>query len=205
MDPYRNPPRGCSLVERVRHTAATIPTRTLGALAFPGYQALSLWGPIEVFGDCAPAIQPLIITPDGRPAASAQGPRIQPDASLQSAPRLDLLLVPGGNIRTAKENPHLLEWLGSRSSDAEIVMAIGSGIDLLAHTGHLDARRAATNRSFFPSARHPDTVDWIEGTPWTTDGRYVTCSRSRAGVDMALGIVARLLGKDPSDQLGAHL
>lgn len=205
MDLSRNPPAAWSVIERLRHTAATIPTRIVGALAFPGFQALSLWGPVEVLGDCAPAIRPLIVTPDGATVPSAQGPRIRPDASLEDAPRFDLLLVPGGNLSTARNDSRLVEWLGCRTSDAEMVMAIGSGIDLLAQTGHLDDRRAATNDSFFPSTHRADTIDWVEDTDWTTDGKYVTCCGARAAVDMALGVVARLLGQHPSDQLAAHL
>lgn len=205
MDQPRNPPAVCTVAERLRHTAATIPTRTLGALAFPGFQALSLWGPLELFGDCAPAIQPLIVAPDRGAVASVQGPRVHPDMSLEDAPRFDLLLVPGGNISASGSDSRLLDWLRSRSNDAEIVMAIGSGIDLLASTGHLQGRRAVVNRSFFPSNHRPDTVDWLDDAPWTTDGRYVTCCGARAAVDMALGVVARLLGSHSAGQLAAHI
>lgn len=205
MDTSRNPPVACGVIDRLRHTAASVPTRNLGALAFPGFQALSLWGPVEVLGDCAPAIRPLIVTPDGAIAASAQGPRVYPDASLEDAPRFDILLVPGGNIRTAQNDSHLLTWLRSRSSDAEIVMAIGSGVDLLAQTGHLDGRRAAANDSFFPSTHLAETIKWVHHTNWTTDGRYVTSSGARYAVDMALGVVARLLGHRPSDQLAGSM
>ena len=205
MDTSRNPPAGCSVIDRLRHVAASVPTRNLGALAFPGFQALSLWGPVEVFGDCAPAIHPLIVTPDAAAVASAQGPRVCPGASLEEAPRFDLLLIPGGNIRSALTDSHLLTWLGARSTDAEIVMAVGSGIDLLARTGQLDGRRAAVNDSLFSSSHLAETVDWVQDTSWTADGRYVTCSGARSAVDMALGVVARLLGHRPSDQLGEHL
>jgi len=205
MDLSHNPPAASSGTERLRQTAATIPPRVLGALVFPGFQALSLWGPVEVLGDCAPAIRPLIVAPNGGPVSSAQGPRVHADVPLEDAPRLDLLLVPGGEISTARHDSRLLEWLHTRSGDAEIVMAIGSGIDLLAHTGHLDARRAVTNESLFASKNRCDTVDWVVHTDLTTDGRYVTCRGAGAAVDMALGVVARLLGQPFSDQLAAHL
>jgi len=192
-------------IKRLRQTAATIPTRTLGALAFPGFQALSLWAPIEVLGDCAPAIQPLIVAPNRGSIASVQGPRVHPDVALEDAPRFDLLLIPGGEISTARHDARLIEWLHTRSGDAEIVMAVGSGIDLLAETGHLDARRAVTNGSFFPTSHKVDIVDWVEGAHWTSDGRYVTCCSAGPAVDMALGVVARLLGQPFADQLAAHL
>lgn len=205
MDHNHNEPDGRSAIEELRQTAATIPPRTLGALIFPGFQALSLWGPVEVLGDCAPAIQPLIVAQNREPIASAQGPRVHPDTSLKDAPRFDLLLVPGGNTSAAWKDSCLLDWLRSRSSDAETVMAIGSGIDLLASTGHLDGRRAAINRSFFTSTHRSSTVNWLEHTEWTTDGRYVTCCGAGAAVDMALGVVAHLLGDRPANQLSASL
>lgn len=205
MDPLPNPPAADSVIEGLRRTAATIPPRTLGAFVFPGFQALSLWGPLEVLGYCAPAIQPLVVARSPGPVASAQGPRVHADASLEDAPRLDLLLIPGGSLSAVREDSRSLDWLRSRSSDAEIVMAIGSGIDLLAHTGHLDGRRSAINQSLFPSVHRLHTVNWLQDNAWATDGRYITCSCARAAVDMALGVVTSLLGHHPSDQLAAHL
>jgi hypothetical protein len=81
-------------IEELQAAAAAFPPRTLGAVVFPGFQALDLWGPLEIFGDCAPAVRPLLIGPSLEPLASAQGPRAVADFTFDQAPLLDLLLIP---------------------------------------------------------------------------------------------------------------
>ncbi len=190
----------------LRAIAESVPPRTLGALALPGFQALDLWGPLEVFGDCAPAIQPLLVGVDTAPVASAQGPRAVPDVSLHDAPRLDLLLLPGGNVRAHADNPALRAWLRQRADDAELVMAVCNGTDLLAGTGLLDGRRATTTKALFRTiaATHPG-VRWVSRARWVEDGKFVTSSGVAAGIDMALSVVARLAGERVADGLAIHL
>lgn len=192
-------------VEAFRRSLQMTPVRTFGVLAIPGFQALSLWGPLEVLGDCSPAVQPIVVAATVGLVASEQGPRIHSDVSLDDAPRFDLLLIPGGNIGHAREDPDLLHWIDRTSSDAETVMTVGSGTDLLADTGHLDGRRASANHSIYTSAGQPSTVDWTDDTCQVTDGRYVTCCRAGAAIDMALGVVSQLLGSKAAQHLGTHL
>lgn len=201
---HHTPPHDRHL-ETFRQAVATTPVRTLAVLALPGFQALSLWGPLEVLGNCSPAVQPIVVAARFGLVPSEQGPQIHSDTSFDDAPRFDLLLIPSGNIDQAREDPALLHWIDRTSTDAETVMAVGSGTGLLADTGHLDSRRAAANHSLFISARRAATVDWIDNTCQTTDGRYVTCCGAGAAIDMALGVVSHLLGNDPAQQMAAYL
>lgn len=192
-------------IAELRAIAGTFPPRTLGALVFPGFQALDLWGPLEMFGDCAPAIRPLLIAQQLEPIASAQGPRVIPDATLELAPRLDLLLIPGGHVWPQKRDQGLLDWIRCQSSDAELVMSVCNGADLLAQTGLLAGRRATTNKSLLTAiaAAHP-SVDWVPEARWTADGKYVTSSGVSAGIDMALGVIAHLAGDRVADGLAVY-
>lgn len=72
---------------------------TYGIILFDGFELLDVFGPAEAFGmvkhfDAATRL--LMITHDGEPATSAQGPRVLADASFADCPPLDLLLLPGG-------------------------------------------------------------------------------------------------------------
>lgn len=197
---------GAASLAELQAAVAAFPPRTLGAVVFPGFQALDLWGPLEVFGDCAPAVRPLLIGPSLGPLASAQGPRVVADFTFDQAPRLDLLLIPGGNVETVTENPEVLEWIRSRVDDAELVMSVCNGADILAHSGVLDGRRATTNKALFRSisAAHPD-VAWIPQARWVEDGKYVTSSGISAGMDMALGVIARVAGPHVADGLATYI
>ncbi len=191
--------------DQIRGALSSFPTRTLGALVFPGFQALDLWGPIEMLGNAAPAITPILIGADDQPVSSAQGPRVIADTTMEESPRLDLVLIPGGNVTRQKHNADTLEWIRWQAVDAEIVMAVCNGVDLLAETGLLDGRRATTNKALFTSiaANHP-RVNWVARARWVDDGKFVTSSGVSAGIDMSLAVLARLVGDQITDGLAAY-
>lgn len=191
--------------EQLRTALSAFPTRTLGALVFPGFQALDLWGPLEMFGDVAPAISVMLIGTNEHPIPSVQGPKVMPDATMEESPRLDLILIPGGGVTEQKRNADTLEWLRWQAADAEIVMSVCNGADLLAETGLLDGRRATTNKALFTTiaANHP-RVNWVPRARWVDDGRYVTSSGVSAGIDMSLAVIARLVGDQVAEGLAAY-
>lgn len=193
-------------IEELRAVATNLPPRTLGALVFPGYQALDLWGPLEVFGDSAPAVRPVLVGRDLRPVACAQGPRVVPDATIADAPRLDLLLVPGGNVGSVCRDAAIVDWIRCQASDAEVVMSVCNGAQVLADAGLLDGRRATTNKARFASiaAAHPK-VTWIARARWVEDGKFVTSSGVSAGMDMALSVIARLGGERLADGIATYI
>lgn len=191
--------------EQLRAVLSAFPRRNLGALVFPGFQALDLWGPLEMFGNLAPAITPILIGRGDQPIPSDQGPKVVADATMEESPRLDLLLVPGGRVAEPKHNVDTLEWLRWKAADAEIVMSVCNGSDLLAETGLLDGRRATTNKALFTSiaADHPQ-VNWVARARWVDDGKYVTSSGVSAGIDMSLAVIARLGGDGVAEGLSAY-
>lgn len=193
-----------SAAAELRGILERFPPRTLGVLVLPGFQALDLWGPLEMFGNCAPAIAPLLVGHDLDAVASVQGPRVLPDVTLSQAPRLDLVLVPGGKVGRHRADPVVAEWLRSAAADAEVVMSVCNGADLLATAGLLDGRRATSNKALFTSiaARHP-RVEWVRHARWVEDGKFVTSSGVSAGIDMALAVIAHLAGEEVAETLAA--
>ena len=90
--------------------------KTIGILVFDEVEELDFVGPLEVFGmaarfgaDC----ETLVIAPQPGHVRCRHGLQVLPDCSLQEAPALDLLIVPGGlGARThARENPQILEFV----------------------------------------------------------------------------------------------
>jgi transcriptional regulator GlxA family with amidase domain len=134
---------------------------------------------------------------------SAQGPQVIAAHDFDDAPRLDLILVPGGfGTRTEAENPRILDFLGRRAADAEVVMSVCTGSALLARAGILDGKRATTNKMFFQwGAEQGSAVEWVKEARWVEDGKVFTSSGVSAGIDMALAVIARLYGQDMSDNL----
>lgn len=170
--------------------------RTLGALIFPGFELLDLFGPLEMFGMLPAAYDLKLVAETPAPVASAQQVRAQPDTTLADTPAFDILLVPGGpGTRAQVQNQGLLAWLSSASNAAEYTLSVCTGSLLLAGAGLLDGHRATTNKAAFAgiAARYPN-VNWIKQARWVEDGTILTSSGVSAGIDMALRAIEKMHG-----------
>jgi putative intracellular protease/amidase len=176
----------------------------LGAILYPGFEMLDLFGPLEMFS-IVPREQLTIymIAEQAGPVPAAlgmeiTGPKVIADCSFNDAPPLDILLLPGG-IGTIPElnNARMLNFLAERSKSAKITASVCSGSALLAKAGVLDGHRATSNKQLFALATNQsDKVTWVEAARWVDDGPVVTSSGVSAGTDMGVAIIQRLWGND---------
>ncbi len=179
-------------------TAAPAKPRTLGVVLYPGFELLDVYGPVEIFGNLRPNVKVVMVAAAAGPVASAQGPKVVADCGFDDCPELDLVLVPGGRgTLNELKNAKLHEWLRKRAEKAEIVMSVCTGSAILAKAGLLDGRRATSNKQYFSLAvAQGPKVKWVKEARWVDDGDRVTSSGVSAGIDMALHVVARLLGEE---------
>jgi transcriptional regulator GlxA family with amidase domain len=177
--------------------------RTLGVVLFPGFELLDVFGPLEAFGHLPERFAIHLVAERPGPVASAQGPKALAEHGLADAPRLDVLLVPGGiGTRSEVDNAVLVDWLRRRTAEAEIATSVCTGAALLARAGVLDGRRATTNKAVFRwVAEQGPRVDWVAVARWVEDGKFVTSSGVSAGIDMALHLIARLESQETAEAL----
>lgn len=171
---------------------------TLGALVFPKFELLDLFGPLEMFGMHPKTFDIRIVAETAGPVASTQGPRVAVDILTGDSTKFDILLVPGGaGVRHEIANQGLLGWLGEAAAEAKIVTSVCTGSALLARAGLLGGLRATTNkRAFDWVASLAPATRWQRRARWVEDGRFITASGVSAGIDMALAVIARELGPD---------
>ncbi len=177
--------------------------RVLGVVLFPGFEALDVFGPVEMFGNLPGQVEVRMVAERPGAVASAQGFAVRVDHTFADCPRLDLVLVPGGmGTREEAENPALIRWLGERAAAAEVAMTVCTGTALLARTGLLDGCRATTNKMFFDwVASQTPAVEWVKEARWVEAGKFFTSSGVSAGMDMALAVVAQLWGTPVAERL----
>jgi putative intracellular protease/amidase len=178
-------------------------TLTLGAILYPGFELLDLFGPLEMFGSVGPALRIVTVAERAGAVASAQGPSAVAEHGFDDCPPTDLLLLPGGiGTLAGLSNAALLDFLRKRASAAEVTMSVCSGSALLARAGLLDGRRATSNKQFFSLATsQSDRAEWVERARWVDDGSIVTSSGVSAGMDMALAVIARLFGAERAETI----
>lgn len=170
----------------------------LGAVLYEGFELLDLYGPLEMFGNLKPHVEIVTVAQNVGAVASFQGPKTVAEVEFENCPALDLLLVPGGMGTLAElRNPAMLEFLRNRAPDAKVTMSVCSGSWLLAKAGLLDGRRATSNKMLFEAAAQlGDRVTWVPEARWVEDGAFWTSSGVSAGMDMALGVIAALFGRE---------
>jgi len=174
----------------------------IGVVLFEGFELLDVFGPLEMFGLEADHFEIRLIAEHGGVVASRQGPKSVSDDSFQSAPAIDVLLVPGG-IGTRREvnNPELLAWLKTRSEQSELVVSVCTGSALLAKAGVLDGVRATTNKLAFAwASSQSEKVQWQKQARWVEDGKFFSSSGVSAGIDMALAVIAKLVSHQAAEQ-----
>jgi transcriptional regulator GlxA family with amidase domain len=179
-------------------------TLRIGALLFPGFELLDIYGPLEMFGMLGRVadmrVEIVMLAERAGSVASAQGPGGVADVTIFEAWTCDVLLVPGGpGARREVDNPALLEALRGQAERSRWVASICTGAALLARAGLLDGLRATSNKTAFDWVRSQGPqVTWVREARWVRDGRIYTSSGVSAGMDMALGLIADEFGRDLS-------
>jgi putative intracellular protease/amidase len=188
---------------REEPTVSEPKTRTLGAVLYEDFELLDLYGPLEMFGSIGAELRIVTVAEKTGPVASFQRPKTVAEFDFASAPKLDLILLPGGfGTIPQLENPAILDFLRQRAAAAEVTMSVCSGSAILAKAGLLDGRRATSNKQFFDLARAQGAaVKWVEQARWVEDGPFATSSGVSAGTDMALAVIAKLYGKEVARQV----
>lgn len=178
----------------------------VGALLFTGFELLDVFGPLEMFGSLGERAWITMLAEQAGPIRSHQGPACVADAALAGDHGLDVLLVPGGiGTRRLVSNQPFLDELRRQSDRARFVATVCTGSGLLARTGALDGRGATSNKFAFKWATSQGpNVRWVPSARWVEDGKFFTSSGVSAGMDMALGLIARIFGRETSVEVAAR-
>jgi transcriptional regulator GlxA family with amidase domain len=179
---------------------------TVGILIYPDAEVLDFCGPFEIFAttrlseetrrETVSPIRQLLVTEATGAVRASGGMRLLADVDFPSCPRLDTLLVPGGSgIRALIHQPEYLDWLRYMAPRVDRIASVGTGSLLLAEAGLLVGKKATTHFhsvDFFRE-RFPRTSLLAE-QPVVVDGNITTANSIRAGMDMALYLVAQTYG-----------
>lgn len=191
------------------HLNAEVPRsarKTIGIVLYPGFEVLDVYGPLEMWAN-VPDFDVILIAEQAGPVRSAQGVSTIADYSFQNAPALDIVMVPGGiGTRVELEREPVLAFLRQAHEHSEYTTSVCTGSALLARAGILDGHRATSNkRAFYLAEEQSSAVDWVVDARWVESGKILTSSGVSAGIDMALGLVAKTHGLESARELASAL
>ena len=200
--------------------------KSFGLLLYPQFEVLDVAGPIEALNCLARAdgfenmklsivsrsLDPVSIGPsDPRSKGSDfMGVQLyQPTHTFETAPQLDVLIVPGGAGSMGPPpkyegyNPDVDDYIdfvktayhgfGERKP-LKYLISVCNGTILLAKAGVLDGQKATTNKDFWTSVTQlgPKTY-WTARARWVASGNIWTTSGVSAGTDGVLAWMSSLL------------
>jgi len=175
---------------------------TIGIVAFDDVEELDFVGPWEVFGMARKLRDQgdrlVLLAERDAPIRCAKLMRVLPDLTFAQAPRLDVLLVPGGaGTRREVKNPAMIEFLRAAGAQAQWVTSVCTGALLLHEAGFARGKRVTTHWAFVQSLRdRGGDVTVLENDRYVHDGNLVTAAGVSAGIDMALWLTGQLWGED---------
>lgn len=174
--------------------------RRIVFLAYPGFQSLDVFGPLEAFAltnrGYPDSYDVQLVAPDG-PLATSSGIGLAPTLGLDSATGpIDTLVVAGGaGARRAAADGVLVDWIREAAPRSRRVASVCTGAFLLAAGGLLDGRRATTHWHACAALQRAYPQIKVETDPiFVRDGNIYTSAGITAGIDLALGLIAEDLG-----------
>jgi transcriptional regulator GlxA family with amidase domain len=189
-----------------------------GILIFDGVEVLDFAGPFEVFSrtrlvpgaasrrseESAP-FTVFTVAKSRTPIAATGGLTVTPHYGFADAPRIDLLLVPGGQgTRPLLEDAETLEWIRRTAAAARQVTSVCTGALLLAKIGLLAGRRATTHWNALDLlATLP--VGTVERERRVVDDGIITSAGVASGIDMAFYVVERRCGAAVADETARYI
>ena len=179
--------------------------KNVAILLFEGVQIIDYAGPYEVFGQVH-GLQVYTVSETGKTLTTAMGMSVTPKHSFASAPRPDVLVVPGGNAQAAWENARVIAWVTDKAATAEHVLSVCNGAFILARAGLLDGKRATTFYGLIDELRTfaPKTAV-VADQRFVDNGKIVTSAGLSSGIDAALHVVSKMRGEVAARELALHL
>ena len=155
-----------------------------------------------------PGIEVFAVAESAEPITTAEGLRILPDFSFETAPPIDILVIPSAEHSRDRDrnNSRLISWVRKVGSEAKIVMSLCWGAFIVAEAGLLDGHSCTTFPGDFDlfAETFPD-LDLRINVSFVHDGQILTSQGGARSYDVAMYLVELLFGEATAKGVGGGL
>lgn len=191
----------------------------VGILLFDDVEILDFAGPFEVFArtrltpgvesrrseESAP-FRVFTVARNRGPITTTGGLVVLPHHAFADAPRIDLLLVPGGfGTRRLLHDEETLGWIRKTAAGARQVTSVCTGALLLAQAGLLRGRRTTTHWAAVDLLESLDAGTTVDRTSRVVDDGVISSAGVASGIDMSFYVVETLLGRAVTDETAKYI
>jgi len=175
----------------------------IGAIIFPQIDQTDFTGPFEVLSRI-PDSTFHVLWKEKAPIRDAKGLILTPEETLDEAPQLDLLLVPGGyGVNALLEDEVVLSFIRRQAAGAKYVLSVCTGALVCGAAGLLRGRRATTHWASFHFLEYFGAIPVNKRV--VIDGNFVSTAGVTAGFDGALTIAALLRGDEVAQKIQLYM
>lgn len=175
----------------------------IGLLIFPRMTQLDMTGPFEVFARIPNATVHLIWKTK-EPVVCDTGLTLQPTATLDDCPKLDVICIPGGPGQIdLMEDAEVIDFVRRQGEQARYVTSVCTGALVLGAAGLLRGYKAATHWASMDNLAHfgAEAVK----TRVCIDRNRITGGGVTAGIDFGLVVASKLTDKATAEKIQLYM
>ncbi len=189
---------GCGMALVLKSEADKVPT--VAILLFDHAEIIDFAGPWEVFGGAGYKV--FTVAEKTEPVKCVYGQHVVADYTFDESPRADVLLVPGGGVGDAVNNPKLVKWVQDNAQKSDHVMSVCTGAFILAKAGLLDGLTATTVRGGIDRlAGAGRNIRAVYDRRYVDNGKIITTAGLSSGIDGAFHLVSKMMGLGTAQQV----
>jgi len=169
-------------------------------LIYDGVELQDFAGPGEVFtsasNDTGNLFNVYTVATSSKEILSQNFLHVRPNYSIDSCPKPDIVIIPGGNTTIPGHDPKLTPWLLRYTNAGTYCMSVCTGAFLLAQTGALNGKMATTH--YCCTDRLAETyplIKVVKNERIVDNGKILTTEGVSAGIDGSLYLVSKLFGE----------
>jgi cyclohexyl-isocyanide hydratase len=176
---------------------------TIGGLIYPNMDQCDFTGPFEALARI-PNSRFLTIWKDKHPVRDLAGLLLLADTTIDEAPQLDVLLVPGGHGQEALMHDEVvLSFIRTQAERARVVFSVCTGALLCGAAGLLQGKRATTHWTAMQALPYFGAIPSDERV--VIDGKFVSAGGVTSGIDGSLVVVSLLRGETVAQELQLYM
>jgi len=189
-------------------------TQNVAIVVYDGVEVLDFAGPAEVFqvaGNIGAnggekAFNVFTVSRGKTPIVSQSFLHVVPNYSIETSPRPDILILPGGSADSVTSDPTWMVWVQKAGRESDQVLTVCTGAFIAGKVGLLDGIEATTFYRSVPSLAEQFPKSRVEpGRRFIDSGKLITTAGVSAGIDGSLHLVARLLGRYVADRTAEYM
>lgn len=205
-----------------------------GVVLYDGFQLSDVCGPVDVLNVLTTHVEgislsiigetmnPISTFPKKWPGEMGMPPfttsqTLQPTHTFETAPELDVLIIPGGMgcfdpepAKVGKPDPAVVDpivkFVLDRYPKLQYLLTVCTGAGIVSQSGLLDGKKATTFKGAWkviPPWR--PQVEWIPKARWVVDRNIWTSSGVCSGTDLMFAFVKHLHGEKVANEIAVWM